>query len=191
MEDSAHERFITGLVWRVASDVGLQIEFDVRNSTGGIPQMRGELSRFLRQYGRIASVPFDTLIVVQDTDCRGVATIRNEIMDEASRAEYPGSVIVAAPDPHIEAWFLADPNSLQILLELEGLPQVPRGDCERNRYKRELSQLFPNSPLGGGLEASGRIVESMDLYRAGQNVPSLGTFIDEIRSSLTQLATTL
>ncbi len=190
MEDSVHERFITGLVRRVASDVGICIEFDVRNSRGGIPQMRGELSRFFRQYAKISSVTFDTLIVVQDTDCRGVATIRNHIIAEAERTEYPGNVIVAAPDPHIEAWFLADPSSLQILLELEGLPQVPHGECERDRYKRELSQLFPNSPLGGGIEASSRIVERMDLYRAGYNVPSLGTFIDEVRSSLTQLAST-
>ena len=187
LEDIAHERFITSLVKRIASETGVQVAFDVRNATGGIPQMRGQLSTFLRQHAQISSSYFDVLIVTQDTDCRGETTIKNEVQSEVRRAGYPGDTIVASPAPHIESWYLADPTSLQALMSMHRLPQIPRGDCERDQYKSELSSIFQNSPLGGGIEYGDRIVESMNLYRAGQNVPSLGSFIDEVTAKLQQI----
>ena len=188
LEDIGHQQFVTTLVRRIASEVDVSVEFNVLNATGGIPRMRDELSRFLRQYAHINSLSFDLLIIVEDTDCRGEATVKNDVLSVVSRAAYLRDVIVASPDPHIESWYLADPNSLQTLLNSPQLTQIPRGDCEKDKYKRELVQVFRNSPLGGGIEQAGKLVENMDMYRAGCNVPSLGNFISEVRAKLRLLA---
>lgn len=188
MEDTAHEKFITSVVGRIASEAGIDLELEIRSATGGIPRMRSTLRRFLRDYSRIDSPEFDILIIVEDTDCRGVSTVRNEILQLVERERYRKPVIAAVPNPHIEIWYLADPNALQYLLNLSGIPRVPQGDCEKGKYKRELADLFSTAPLGG-VEYADDIVAHMDLYKAGKSVSSLGAFIDETRSELNRLAT--
>ena len=188
MEDNAHERFIKSLIERIASEASIHVQCDVRNATGGIPKMRGELRRFLRSYTDITSPIFDVLIIVQDADYYGESHIRKEIQDQIIHTGYPGDTIVAVPEPYIEAWYLADPVSLQSLLGLDGLPSNLQDDWDKDKYKIELEDIFRNSPLGGGIEYADEIVASMNLYRAGQNVSSLRHFIDDLRSMLTQLA---
>ncbi len=187
MEDIAHEKFITSLVERIASESGTKVEFDVRNATRGIPQMRGELRRFLRDHTQIGNSIFDILIIVQDADHNSEAETKNEIQRHIERIGYPGETIVAVPDPHIEAWYLADPISIQAIGGSQNLIQTPQGDSEKDRYKRELSRAFPYAPLGG-IEYADEIVMNMDLYCAGRNVSSLRHFIDDLRSTLTHLA---
>ena len=187
LEDIAHEEFIVGLVLRIASELCIAVEFNVRNATGGIPRMRGELRRFLGAHA--GTVPFDILVIAQDTDCRGENTIRREVRAVVDRAGYTGTTVVAAPAPHIECWYLADPVAIQRINRSPTLSSVPSSECEKDLYKSELAQAFRNSPLGGGVEQAGKLVADMNLYNAGDNVPSLGKFIAEIREKLRLLTT--
>ena len=187
MEDIAHERFITSLVERIASEADINLRLDVRNSSGGVPRMRGELQRFLRDHANIESATFDILIIVQDADREGETGVKSQIRNLIERIGYPRMTILAVPDPYIEAWYLADPSSIQTLTGSSTLIQIPQGDFDKNRYKNELSSAFPFAPYGG-IEYADEIVANMDLYQACRNVNSLRHFTDELRSTLTQLA---
>ena len=187
MEDIAHERFITSLVQRIASEAGILAQCDVRNATGGIPQMRGELRRFLRDHTNIESSLFDFLIIVQDADSESETEVKSRIRNLIERSGYPRTTIIAVPEPYIEAWYLADPVSIQAFTGSSILFQIPQVEFDKDRYKNELSHIFPSAPYGG-IEYADEIVANMDLYRAGRNVNSLRHFIDELRSTLTQLA---
>ena len=187
MEDVAQERFITSIVSRIASDIDIHLSFEIRNATGGIPKMRGELSGFLRDQAQFGTPVFDILIVVQDSDLLSESETKRQIQRQIGRSRYQGEVVVAAPEPYIEAWYLADPISIQAIIGSPNLIQMPRGVSDKDKYKYELSQVFPSAPFGG-IEYADKIVANMDLYRASQNVSSLRHFIDELRSTLTQLA---
>ncbi len=187
MEDVAQERFITSVIGRIASEIDIQVVFEIRNTTGGIPKMRGELSRFLRDHAQIGIPVFDILIIAQDADFMSEAETKRQIQRQVDRSRYQGEVVVAAPEPYIEAWYLADPISIQTITGSPNLIQIPRGISEKDKYKYALSQAFPYAPYGG-IEYADDIVANMDLYRASQNVSSLRHFIDELRSTLTQLA---
>ena len=186
LEDIAHEKFITGLVQRIASEVDVHVEFDVRNATGGIPRMRGELQRFLTQCARAGTTPFDILVIAQDTDCRGESTIKSELDDVVQRARYTRSTIIAAPAPHIECWYLADPIAIQSVNRSSQLVAVPSSECEKDLYKRQLDEQFPFAPFGG-IEYAADIVSAMNIYQAERNVSSLGRFLRELKSTLTIL----
>ena len=187
MEDIAHERFITSLVERVASEAGINPSLDVRNASGGIPRMRGELRRFLQDHTEIESDMLDILIIVQDADRDGETEVKSRVRNFIERTGYPRTTILAVPDPYIEAWYLADPASIQAFTNSPTLTQIPQGESDKDTYKNELSRAFPSAPYGG-IEYADEIVVNMDMYRAGQNVSSLRHFIDELRSTLTQLA---
>ena len=187
MEDIAHERFITSLIQRTASEIGTNIRIDVRNASGGIPRMLGELRRFLRDHTKIESATFDILIIVQDADRDGETEVKIRIRNLIERTVYPRTTILAVPEPYIEAWYIADPVSIQAFTGSSILAQVPQGDFDKDKYKNELSRAFPSAPYGG-IEYADDIVENMNLYDAGQNVSSLRYFIDDLRSKLTQLA---
>ena len=187
MEDIAHVRFIISLVERVASETNIRLQCDVRSATGGIPQMRGELRRFLRDHTNIESAFFDVLIIVQDADHRSEAETKRQIQRHIEQSRYHREVIIAAPELYIEAWYLADTVSIQTISGSQDLIRVPQGIADKDEYKRTLSRIFPGALLGG-IEYADDIVENMDLYRASQNVNSLRHFMDELRSALTQLA---
>ena len=187
MEDIAHERFITSLVQRIASEIGMNVRLDVRNASGGIPRMLGELRRFLRDHTNIESALFDILIIVQDADREGETEVKSRIHNLIERTGYPRVTILAAPDPYIEVWYLADPTSIQTLTNSPSLLQVPQGHFNKDTYKNELFRSFPSAPYGG-IEYADEIVANMDLHRAGRNVNSLRHFIDDLRSTFTQLA---
>ncbi len=146
--------------------------------------MHSELRRFLRDYTNIESALFDILIIVQDADREGETEVKSQIRNIIERTGYPGTAIVAVPEPYIEAWYLADPVSIQTISETQNLIQIPQGNNEKDVYKRELSQAFGYAPLGG-IEYADEIVANMNLYRASQNVSSLRHLIDDLRSMLT------
>ena len=120
---------------------------------------------------------------MRDADFASESEIKRQIQRHVERARYPGEVVIAAPEPYIEAWYLADPISIQAITGSSNLIQMPRGISQK--YKYELSQAFPSAPFGG-IEYADDIVENMNLYDAGQNVSSLRHFIDDLRSKLTQ-----
>ena len=183
VEDMAHEKFVTSIVEKVADESGIAATFEVRNAAGGAPRMLRELRRFLSQYGKAGYAPYDLLIVVQDTDCKGENAIKNDVNAIIKRTGYTGKTIVAAPDPHIEIWYLADPNAVQAVSGSDRLAPIPSGECEKDIYKDRLLNEFRNMPLGG-IESAASIAAAMNLYRAGSNVRSLRSFVQELRGAL-------
>ena len=104
---------------------------------------------------------------------------------------YEGVVLTAEPDPHIEAWYLADARYVQELLRSSERPATPRARCKKDEYKNQLRAIVQSSgdpaPLGG-VEYGQEIAEGMDLYQAGRDVRSFGQFVDEARALLRQYA---
>lgn len=187
LEDAAHERFVTNIVEKVADETGITVTFDIRNAAGGAPKMLAELRRFLRRYRKAGYSSHDLLIVVQDTDCKGEVAIKRRVNLAVERAGYLGKTIVATPDPHIEIWYLADPNAVQTVSGSDRLAPIPSGECDKNIYKDRLRVGFRDNPLVG-VENAASVVSAMDLYQAGRNVRSLRNFVQELRGALTTFA---
>ncbi len=129
----------------------------------------------------------DMVVVGIDADCGTRGDRDSQVRRACELEDYEGDVIVAAPDPHIEVWYVADPVFLQQLLQTPSLSAIPDIRCKKDEYKEELRSIALSSgapaPLGG-VEYGPEIAEGMNLYRAGRSVPSLGRFVDAARARL-------
>lgn len=190
LEDIGQERFLTALVNRVAREIGLpsrRLRHEVRNATGGRGTALSALRRFLRDVNHEREGPFALLVVAIDGDCHSYRERRDEIRAIVEQSGYPGSVICAVPNPHIERWYLADPPGLQQVLEVGSIPEVPSYKCERGRYKQALRDAIRQTgiiaPLGG-LEYGPDIAEAIDLYAVGKADAGFKHFVDELQAGL-------
>ena len=186
LEDIGHERFVDSLVKRLADEAGIPIEVDVRNARGGAPQLDQQFVRFLQDYAATTLCP-DLVVVVRDTDCTGVGTVKSRYSKLVETAAYVGNVVIGAPEPHIECWYLADPGALQRVLRAATQAPVPDSKCGTGRFKQLLSKTVTEAgvvPLLGGIEYAEGIVAELDMYKAAENVPSLATFIRDLRGAL-------
>jgi len=96
-------------------------------------------------------------------------------------------LVCAIPDPHIERWYIADPEGLQQAIGAGVRPVPPAYKCERGRYKRAILGVFADvgiKPLLGGAEYGNDVVEAMDLYAAQQADPALKHFVDHLKEAL-------
>jgi len=185
-EDHAHESLVTALVKRVALEEQIPVTCQPRSVRGGHPRA----TRAFRLYqdvmvnGASNARPPDLIVVTIDSNCAGFATRRNEIRGE-TRPEYKHVVVPACPEPHIERWFLADPDSFQGLVGAR--PTMGREKCERGYYKRILNDTIREGghPVTlGGTEWAPELVQEMDLYKAGKTDASLKAFLDDFRAAL-------
>ena len=186
LEDIAHERFIKSLVSRVAGGRGLAIipRFDVRNATGGKGRVKASFQQFLRGVGPWAD-NHDLLIVAQDTDCVGVQAVKQRVA-HIVQDNVTKPIVTAAPNPCIEAWYLADQEAIRTVAHAHSTPPISSG-CDCGALKTQLRGLFREGgveALLGGAEYAEVIVGAMDLHRAARNVPSLYTFISDLRGAL-------
>lgn len=187
LEDIGHERFLTRLTTRIAAERGIGMDVSVLNATGGAPRLDAEFEKFLKDYSARDALNFDLVVVAKDTDCRGVQTVIDEIKERVGRVRHSPRTVVAAPEPHIECWYLADPSAIQRVLESPSLPAIPDSRCGRGRFKTRLSQTVRDAgvlPLLDGIEYAESIIEKMDLYQATKNVPSLARFVDDLGRAL-------
>ena len=141
LEDIAHQEFLQTLVERLvaaAAQGPIEVQTDIRNATGGKGQVFEDLRKFLRDAARERQRRFDLVIVAIDGNCHGYIEVRNQILAKAQQARYPGSVVCAVPNPHIERWYLADPAAVRHALGVDQVPALPRYKCERARYKNAL-----------------------------------------------------
>ena len=186
LEDIGHERFIDSLVRRLADQEGVPIEVDVRNASGGASRLDDQFVRFLRDYSVTDRRP-DLVVVIRDTDCAGVRTVQSRYSRLIQAADYAGDVVIGAPEPHIECWYLADPQALQRVLRAPTQAPIPDSRCGAGRFKELLAKTVTDAgvdPLLGGIEYAESVVAEMDVYRAAANVPSLATFVRELRQAL-------
>jgi len=191
LEDIAQERFITGLVLRVASELGLAVRNEVRNASGGKGRAIAELRAFLRDVSRSMTSTYDVLVVAIDGNCNTYQGRRREIEKAREHAGYGGCIVCAVPDPHIERWYLADAEGFRQAIAGSQPVPLPAYKCERARYKQALREAVRAAGIElqlGGAEFAQDIVETMNLYRAGQVDAAFKHFIDDLRAALGPLA---
>lgn len=187
VEDRAHEALLVPLVERIAGEEGLAVRVKVRSGRGGHPRAMRELKlyqRLVRSGTEGATTP-DVLVVAIDGNCSSFAAKRQEI---ASAVQEPFSprLVVAAPDPHVERWYLADPAAFREVVGHH--PGLTTQKCGRDYYKHLLAKAIRDAghpPTLGGVEFAADLVDQMDLYRAGKNDASLKAFVDDLRAKLT------
>ncbi len=126
----------------------------------------------------------DLVVVIIDGNCSTSRQKRAEIQ-QATRPRLLNRLVAGCPNPHVERWFLADPDSFHKVVGYR--PAVGREKCERQHYKRLLADAIRkgNQPATlGGLEFAAELVEAMNLYRAGRRDSSLRAFVGDLRRRL-------
>jgi hypothetical protein len=187
-EDHAHEVFLKAMIGRLSGEEECKAVVRVLSARGGRGRVLGEFSLYQEAVAR-GSIPIsDILVAAVDTNCASFHEAQRRLKEHL-KPEFVGRAIYACPDPHIERWFMADPESFAKVIGAE--PPRERRKCGRDRYKRQLLETICKcghpAPLGG-LEFARDLVLQMDLYRAGKNEPSLKAFIDGLRRALRLLA---
>jgi len=186
-EDAAHEAFLVPFVKRLAAEQGAVLEPRVRSAVGGHARALREFDLFqklvLSGHSRMPSL----VVVCIDANCKKYDRARKEIADCVD-SRLGERVIIVCPDPHIERWYMADPESFAQAVGAQ--PPIGRRKCKRDIYKGLLTDTICQAgllaPLGG-IEFAPELVECMDLYRAGRNDKSMKAFTDELKGALIRL----
>ncbi|MFM7547345.1 MAG: DUF4276 family protein [Cyanobacteriota bacterium] len=182
-----HETFARALILNMAREASLpQPGIHVRSARGGHGRAITELKAWLRQVATSRGNPADLLVVLIDANSEGWRNQRRAIEKEidANASVYP-AVIVACPDPHIEAWCAADPEAFQQLFSCS--VSQPPGQPGRHVYKRWLSEALEAAGelvLSDPMDIAIDLVPRMDLYRSGKTCPSLAHLITQLRREL-------
>ena len=136
VEDRAHEALLEPLLLRVAREEGIHVVPQVRTSRGGHARAIREFKAYQhlvekRVFGR--GMP-DLLVVAIDGNCETFTQKKTEIA-RAATEDFRHMLVAACPDPHIERWFLADPDSFHEVVGYR--PAVGSAQCERDDYMIE------------------------------------------------------
>ena len=183
VEDVAHEVFVRALVARVAREEQVSARVQARSARGGHPRALAGFGAYqtLVDKGALADRVPDLVVVVIDGNCSPARKKRDEIRT-ATRPRLLDRLVIGSPNPHVERWFLADPDSFHTVAGHR--PVVGREKCERAHYKRLLAEAIRrgHQPATlGGIEFAAEIVDAMNLYRAGRSDSSLKSFVDDLR----------
>ncbi|MBI4536777.1 MAG: hypothetical protein HY712_02335 [candidate division NC10 bacterium] len=181
-EDYAHEAFLSAMVERLARMEKRTVSLRARSARGGHGRAISELALYqkavLTGVGGM-SVP-DLLVVVIDANCTRFNEAKKAIEGEIE-VPFRDRTVVACPDPHVERWYLADPESFTQVVGIA--PKMGKRKCGRELYKRILSKAVASAGHAstlGGIEFARELVEAMDLYRAGKVEKSLKHLIDDL-----------
>ena len=186
VEDRAHEEFLKPLVTRIAEDEGIDVRARVRSATGGHARALAEFKLYQRIVALSPStaVAADLVVAAIDGNCSTFADARKRLHDAAAPS-LQDRIVVACPDPHVERWYVADPQSFETVVG--NRPDVGSRKCARDHYKRVLADAITRGGhpvILAGVEFAAELVEAMDVYRAGRNDSSLKAFVDDFRAGL-------
>ena len=186
VEDLAHEVFVGALANRIAREEQVPVSVQARSARGGHPRALKEFGTYqvLVEKGALANRAPDLVVVVIDGNCATARKKRAEIQ-KATRPRLLDRLVAGCPNPHVERWFLADPDSFHKVVGYR--PVVGREKCEREHYKRLLTDAIRKGSQPatlGGIEFAAELVEAMNLYRAGRSDSSLRAFVGDLRSGL-------
>jgi len=189
VEDRAHEEFIKALLERLAYEKRKGINIRIRSARGGHGRALSEFSLYQNSVlkGLVGMTIPDLLVIAIDANCKPFSKAKREIETKV-HADYKDRAIFACPDPHIERWYLADPDSLKEVIGVR--PNVGRKKCKRDYYKTILSKALISAGYPttlGGIEFAREIVQAMDFYRAAKTERSLKIFIDDANAKLIAL----
>jgi hypothetical protein len=130
----------------------------------------------------------DLLVVIADSNEAGPNARQREVEEVIDRSLFP-RYIGGAPDPYVERWLLADPVSFAQCFGHQPVLGTPR---DRDEWKQRLVKALTDAGeivTQGGAEFAEDIIDAMDFYRAGQSVPTVQRFADDVRAALRQHAT--
>ncbi|MBN1829822.1 MAG: DUF4276 family protein [Deltaproteobacteria bacterium] len=181
-EDRAHEEFLKAMLARIVSQEGKSMELRIRSARGGHGRAITEFSVYQKSVLKAESsfiVRPDIIFVAIDANCESFNYARRGIKAKIE-SQFQDRTVVACPDPHIERWYLADPESFARVVGVR--PKIGRKKCERGFYKAILSKAVVDAgypPTLGGVEFAREIVEHMDLYHAGKTENSLNHFLND------------
>lgn len=190
VEDRAHEEFLRPLIRRMARENGSAADVRVRAARGGHPRVLEELGKYQKavEHGIAGLSTPDILVVATDSNCHPVAATKSKIRKRLS----PGlrsRTVVACPDPHIELWYLADPEAFHQVVGVT--PAVKKQKCEHGYYKSVLADAVVRAghpATLGGIEFAPDIVDTLDLYRAAKADNSLKNFLRDLLAQLKRTA---
>jgi hypothetical protein len=178
------------MLCRIAGEETVDVKVRVRCGRGGHSRAIHEFELYQRLVEKNAGTErlADIVVVGIDGNCTTFSKKREEIAS-ATRDVFGNRVVAACPDPHVERWYLADPDSFHTVVGHR--PDVGRRKCARDHYKGVLAAAVRqagNPPTLGGIEFAAELVSAMDLYRAGRRDHSLRAFVDDLRGKLRQLS---
>lgn len=186
VEDHAHEAFIRAAINRCAREKDKIIDLRVRNARGGHGRVMSELKLFQRAIlttSEFSPIP-DVIVIAIDANCKGAMQAQKNIAKNIE-IEFTDRTVIACPDPHIEKWYMADPNSFYEIIGRQ--PRIMKSKCERGFYKNLLEETIRSADhliTLGGIEFAEDLVNAMDFYRAGKNEQSLNAFLNELGGQL-------
>lgn len=189
VEDRAHEAFLVPMLRRIAEEERVVVTPRVRSGRGGHGRAVTELKLYqdLVRKGAAGTTNPDLLIAGIDGNCLTFANAKKAIV-AATQAPFSDRLIVACPDPDVERWYLADPESFKDVVGHR--PTIAKKKCARDYYKDALAKVVRKAghpATLGGIEFAQELVERMDLYRARKNERSLKAFLDDLRGRLRTL----
>ncbi|MBI2906919.1 MAG: hypothetical protein HYX92_04620 [Chloroflexi bacterium] len=185
LEDIAHEKFIRGLVARIATQLGLSEDSlieDVRNAAGGSRTLR-ELRRFLADVGAAGSCSNQILLVAKDGNGAQYTRVSKDIAVILKSAGYQGPAVLAVPNPYIERWYVIDTKAFQLATGAPVTSRLPRGHHPRGYYKmilRDALLAVGIRPVLGGAEYGEEVAKQVNLYQAGKADASFRRFVDDL-----------
>ena len=184
-EDQAHEKLLEPMIRRVAREQGVDARVRVRAARGGHGRALAEYETYqqLLKIRQIQTAPH-LIVVAVDGNCARFGRKRQEI-ERCTTNENRDRVVAACPDPHVERWFMADPDSFCRIVGAR--PKVEKKKCVRDHYKKSLENSIRQAghpATLGGLEFAEELVEDMDLYRAAKSDHSLRAFLDHLKDRL-------
>ena len=189
VEDRAHEELLKPLLMRVADEEQIVLWTRVRSATGGHGRAMAEFELYQRVVVRsaLSNMPADLVVVAIDGNCSTFTEARKRIQD-AAVSTLRDRLVAACPDPHVERWYVADPQSFEAVVGHR--PSVGSRKCVRDHYKEVLVTAIRRAghPVTlDGVEFASELAWGMDLYRAGRNDSSLKAFFDDLRAMLRQV----
>lgn len=187
-EDRGHELFVTALLRRLAREAGPRLNIRTRNARGGHGRAVAEFKAWQRAMVRqeLTSSP-DVMVLVIDGNCQEWGEAHASLLKEVDPTMFPRYAI-GCPDPHVERWCIADPESFKEVVGVDPLPDP--GKCDRGFYKHHLRESITRADqpiLTDAMEFAPDLVAAMDLFRAGKNQRSLKLFIEDLKKAIRTL----
>jgi hypothetical protein len=115
-EDVGHERFIGALIKRLADEVGVSVQLELRNARGGASQLDQQFVQFLNDNVALDQ-QLNLVVVIRDTDCVGVERIKTRYSGLARDSRYSGDVVIGAPEPTSNAGICRTPRLCSVFSE--------------------------------------------------------------------------
>ena len=186
VEDHAHEALLLAFLDRVSKLEGRQIRPRIRSARGGHGKALDEMHRVQEVLlkGMTGEGMPDLFLVGIDGNCTSANEKRRQIR-ERSLDEFADRLVMACPDPHVERWYMADPDSFHDVVGVR--PTVGKEKCRRDHYVSLLASAVRdggNPSTLGGVEFAGELVAATDLYRAEKNDAALALFLHDLRAAL-------